>query len=37
MCTNNKYSEDDNFINSKIYSKFNQDDRKYIKVYIVKN
>jgi polysaccharide pyruvyl transferase WcaK-like protein len=32
MCTNNKYSEDDNFINSKIYSKFNQDDRKYIKV-----
>lgn len=33
MCTNNKNSEDDNFINSKIYSKLIEDDKKYIKVY----
>lgn len=33
MCTNNKNSEDDNFINSKIYSRLIEDDKKYIKVY----
>jgi len=37
MCTNNKNSEDDNYINSKIYNYFTEYEKKYIKIFISNN